>query len=131
MLSPWPACIVWTSQGSAEEAPWWYGHRRTGRVISSATTELPRLIFSATQTQIQDFYLAYSNIYLTYESREHVKVQVLQIQSCRKSMTQDIQQHDRAERSVLGKNPILMADNIAKAKDLEWDQWLTAVSFYK
>ena len=57
-------------------------------MISSATTELPRLIFSATQTQIQDFYLAYSNIYLTYESLEHVKVQVLQIQSCRKSMTE-------------------------------------------
>jgi hypothetical protein len=44
---------------------------------------------ATTQAQIQGFGLAHPSIYPIYDQLEHVKGWVLQIQSCRISMTQD------------------------------------------
>ena len=61
-----------------ESPPWWCGCRRAGRLTSSAIT----------QAQIQGFKMVHPNIYPTDELPEYMKEPVLQIQSCRISMTQ-------------------------------------------
>jgi hypothetical protein len=77
-----------------ESWPWWRGHGRAGKLTNSATT----------QVLIQAFELAHPNIYPISELLEHVKGLVLQIQSCRVSMTQDNRISKRSPRE----NPRLM-----------------------
>lgn len=57
------------------------------RAVLESSSFWCRLSYSAT-IQVQDFVLAYSNIYPSYSLLEHVKGPVLQIQSCRISIIQ-------------------------------------------
>ena len=59
---------------------------------------------TTTQTQIQHFELFHPNIYSIYELLEHVKGPVLQIQSCRISMTQG---NNRISERSPNKDPVL------------------------
>jgi hypothetical protein len=60
-----------------ESLPWWCGYGKAGGLTSSAIS----------QAQIQGFELTYPNIHPINELLECVKEPVLQIQSCRISMT--------------------------------------------
>ena len=63
-----------------QSLPWWCGHWRAGDLANSASS----------QAQIYSFELAHPNIYSIYNLLESMKGQVLQIQSCRISVTQGI-----------------------------------------
>ena len=78
-----------------ESSPWWCGCRRAGRLTNSATT----------QAQIQGFELAHPNIYPIYELLECMKGPVLQIQSCRISMTQG---NNRISKRSPSEDPVLI-----------------------
>ena len=62
----------------SESSPWWHGCKRAGGLTCSVTS----------QVQIQGFEWAHPNIYPIYHLLEYMKGLVLQIQSCRISMTQ-------------------------------------------
>jgi hypothetical protein len=65
-----------------------------------------QLTDSATpQAQSQGFEVAHPNIYPIYELLEHVKKPVLQIQSCRLSMTQG---NNRRSGRGPGEDPVLI-----------------------
>ena len=90
-----------------ESWPWWRGHGRAGKLTNSATT----------QVLIQAFELAHPNIYPISELLEHVKGLVLQIQSCRISMTQG---NNRTSERSPSEDPVLIA--ATEARDLKPDQ---------
>ena len=54
---------------------------------------------ATTQAQFYSFELAHPNIYHIYDLLEYMKGPVLHTQSCRTSMTQDVQQQDIQEET--------------------------------
>ena len=80
--------------------------RKWALPLASAVLESCKLTnLATTQAPIQGFELAYPNIYFVYELLEHTKGPVLQILSCRISMTQG---NSRISERSPSEDPVLI-----------------------